>query len=531
MLKFFRVFIAVLVFTGLSVFFLDFTETVPLAVHALAHLQIVPIVQAKLLLALLFWLVLTMLLGRCYCSMVCPFGILQDIISRIAKMIRRKKADYQFRPAMHKTRWFFLLLFLAGFAVVPVIVSLLDPYSNYGRLLTFLVRPLYLTANNCLAAWKPDWFSVTTFAFAPLPAVMFTLFVMLLVGGLAFFFGRRFCNTICPVGTLLGLVAKIAPFRIRLGANCGSCGLCEKVCKGECIDSKVKTVDVTRCVECFNCLSVCRKKEIAFTLQTGTKCSFSSVKSLCSLWLNFTTKDTTGTQSSQRTPPRRTFLQWLAASLLFGSATRAATLPNGLPTGQSRISYKKNHPVLPPGARSKGHLIHHCTACQLCAAKCPANVIQPSITELGLQGFLVPVMKFDHGFCNFHCVICTQVCPTAALIPITSEEEKHKLQIGTVVFLEENCVVKTQNTNCGACAEHCPTGAVTMRPYGSPNSALTIPQIDADLCVGCGACESICPVVPYKAIYVEGLEKHGEAKPAYDPTEKQQEVQLDSFGF
>jgi ferredoxin-type protein NapF len=305
-----------------------------------------------------------------------------------------------------------------------------------------------------------------------------------------------------------------------LNNNCISCGLCEKVCKGECIDSKAKMVDNTRCVDCYNCLRVCRKNAIAFTARNG----ISALPSEHSAVVNASVLLTAGA-------PRRSFLQWLTGSLLFGSAARAATLPNGLPTGQSRVSYKKNHPVLPPGAKTKGHLIHHCTACQLCVAKCPANVIQPSLTELGLQGFLVPVMKFDHGFCNFHCTICADVCPTAALLPIRTAEEKHKMQIGTVVFLEENCVVLTQGTNCGACAEHCPTGAVTMRPYGTPDLALTLPHIDVDLCVGCGACENICPVVPYRAIYVEGLEKHGEAKPAFDPAEKQQEVPLESFGF
>jgi ferredoxin len=201
-----------------------------------------------------------------------------------------------------------------------------------------------------------------------------------------------------------------------------------------------------------------------------------------------------------------------------------------LPTGVSKLPFTKKHPILPPGAGNLKRFQQRCTACHLCITKCPDHAIRPAISDYGLKGFLKPVMSFENGYCIFDCVICTQVCPNHALLPINMEE-KHHLQIGKVAFIQENCVVDSQRTNCGACAEHCPTGAATMVPFGNPEEALTIPKIDADLCIGCGACEYICPVRPYRAIYVDGNPVHLESKPAFDPTEKQQEIKLDAFGF
>ena len=195
------------------------------------------------------------------------------------------------------------------------------------------------------------------------------------------------------------------------------------------------------------------------------------------------------------------------------------------------MAYEKTLPIVPPGGQGLDHFRRRCTACHLCVSKCPARVITPSVNELGLGGLLQPVLKFNHGFCNYDCAICSEVCPTSALLRIPTKEEKHLLQIGQVVFLQENCVVHTQGSNCGACGEHCPTGAIQMVPYGSPGGSLTIPQVRVEFCVGCGACEYICPVRPFRAIYVDGIPKHLPATLAYDPDEAQKEVEVDSFGF
>jgi ferredoxin len=140
---------------------------------------------------------------------------------------------------------------------------------------------------------------------------------------------------------------------------------------------------------------------------------------------------------------------------------------------------------------------------------CPDQVLRPSITQHGLAGFLQPFQDFDISFCSYNCSNCSQICPTGAIQPISVEERK-TVRSGVAEFFRGRCVVKTEGTSCGACSEHCPTQAVHMVPW---KNGLTIPEVDADLCIGCGGCEFICPVRPHKAIVVNGLRVHQRAKP------------------
>lgn len=530
-----RIVVAALSLTTLSALFLDFTEIVPLQWHWIAHLQITPAILEFGMIGLivcLSWLAITLLFGRVYCSVICPLGVVQDIFSRISKTIRGKKGKYRFRRGMMKTRLTFLGLFLLSLLAVPVGVTILDPYSSFGRIVTSLLRPLYLTGNNFLAHLVGGRFHFQS-VHVETHVVVAALTVLILIGTFSFLFGRRYCNTICPVGTLLGLLSKYSCFKVRLKSDCISCGLCEKTCKGECIDAKNKTVDASRCVACFNCLGTCKRNSILYSIPLK----------------NIPKPMDEGLPENQavivpvEVPPgsgadRRSFLQWSVFSLFIPSlagslgASRSSVPPvePSLPTGVSRVSYETTASIMPPGATNLKHFQRRCTGCHLCVSKCPANIIRPSTIELGLAGFLQPVVKFDYGFCNYDCTICTEVCPSHALIPKTTEE-KHRLQIGTVVFLKENCVVETQGSNCGACAEHCPTGAVKMIEYGDPAKHLTIPVVEPKFCIGCGACEYICPVRPYRAIYIDGMLQHKEAELSYDPNAKQESVELDGFGF
>jgi len=554
-LKMIRAAMACLILTAISFFFLDTSGLTPLQCHGLLHLQLVPILLGGGLLGLGVWLVLSLLFGRIYCSVICPLGIFQDVITRIGTVFNSagnksrpsKKRSfmqraYRYSKPFVRLRYGFLLFFIISLFLsfgirFPLFVSLLDPYGIFGRMITSLVRPFYLLGNNILTPYfhVAGNYSVTyrpVFFNPGISVVALVMFVLLF--GLAFRHGRRYCNTICPVGTFLGWVARYSFFRIRLHSDCIGCGLCEFQCKSECIDSKNKTIDTSRCVVCFNCLTACSRNSLSYTCLPKNRVKAEKIRNLPQQ----SNADFVTFNQRQRRFLLSAFLSSFFMPLFFRKNEQATvvaaedftTVPQVLPQGKSVVSYQRENAIFPPGGISLRHFQSRCTACQLCVAKCPAQIIFPASNEYGWGGFMQPTLRFTHGFCNFDCTICADVCPNRALHNL-SVQEKHQTQIGIVHFLVDNCVVNTQNSNCGACAEHCPTGAVSMVPFGDPSKHLTIPTIKTKLCVGCGACEYICPIRPYRAIYIEGNRVHQTAELPYDPDAKQQTLQMDDFGF
>jgi ferredoxin len=259
------------------------------------------------------------------------------------------------------------------------------------------------------------------------------------------------------------------------------------------------TVDDSRCVSSFNCISVCKKGGVEYDFRYKKKASKSEL--------------------TYNGNSRRTFLLVSGGVIATAATAKAKSLTSNDPI-------LKRKPIMPPGALNADRFEQKCTACQLCVTKCPMNVLKPATLQYGISGIMQPHLEFSgHVFCTYECNICTSVCPTGALqhLPI---EEKKLAQIGIAVFRKDLCVVYTDETDCGACSEHCPTQAVHMVPY---KNGLTIPEVTENICIGCGGCESICPVHPYQAIYVEGTRIQIQA-------EKPQEAEvfdkvIDDFGF
>jgi polyferredoxin len=460
--------------------------------------------------ALLVIFFLTIFLGRVYCSFLCPLGIMQDIFSFLSKKIRRlKRYRYVYLKPFRWLRYSFLAIFSLGiFTGVTLIVSLLDPYSIFGRISSGLIRPLAVKGNNILASVFQK-FDIYTFYVVDLKpqhweVIIVSFFFLLLVFFFSVFKGRLYCNTICPVGTLLGFLSRFSVLKIAIDKNtCTSCKLCEKVCKAGCIDISKQNVELDRCINCFNCLTVCPVDSIHYS------------------FLKKVTTQEDSTLSEQNPNNRRQFFALLALIFAAGKSRSQDMIVHDTAT----FPAKRKVAVAPPGSVSIDHFNSTCTACHLCVSACPTHVLQPAYTDYGLIGFMQPVLDNHAGFCNFDCVICGEVCPTGA-IQLLELGQKRQTQVGIAQFVKQNCIVETEGTDCGACAEHCPTKAVRMVPY---RNKLVIPQVTGEFCIGCGACEYACPTTPYKAIYVEGNAVH---QLAQKPEEQEQEREVeDDFPF
>ncbi|MEE3407422.1 MAG: 4Fe-4S dicluster domain-containing protein, partial [Candidatus Cryptobacteroides sp.] len=119
-----------------------------------------------------------------------------------------------------------------------------------------------------------------------------------------------------------------------------------------------------------------------------------------------------------------------------------------------------------------------------------------------------PEMGYEKGYCRPECTKSSQVCPAGAILPLTPEE-KTAVHIGTATVDRSLCVVERNGVSCGNCARHCPVGAIRMvRLDPEDPDSLRIPAVDESRCIGCGACENLCPSRPYSAIHVNGLQVH-----------------------
>jgi ferredoxin len=492
MLKKIRLILAVFSISLITLLFLDVTGAVHLWFSWLAKIQLIPAILSFNIAALLFVVIFTLVFGRLYCSAICPLGIYQDMVSWLAGKF--KKNRFKYKTANTKTRLAVLVAFVACFALgVSIPVSILDPYSAYGRIASTMLAPIYQYGNNLLALLAEKYNSYAFYSVDIWLKSSITLGVsvatFIAVGVMAWRDGRFYCNSICPVGTILGYLSKYSLLKPKIDTSvCNNCGLCARNCKASCIDSKTHEIDYSRCVDCFDCIGKCNKNAIKYNFPMKN---------------NHSEQNLTETDSANN---RRDFVV-TASVFAVGAALNAKPkkVDGGLALIKEKIEAPRHAPILPPGSHAARHLSKHCTACQLCISSCPNQVLRPSDNAATL---MQPEMSYERGYCRPECVRCSEVCPNGAIAKIT-KEEKSAIQIGHAVWVKDRCVVISDKVHCGNCAAHCPTGAIKMIKLDPEDSeSLKIPMVNPERCIGCGACENLCPSRPISAIYVEGHERH-----------------------
>jgi ferredoxin len=489
-----RIIVACIIFLPITLLFLDFTGTLHFWFGWMAKMQLVPAILAVNITVIVILAVLTLLFGRIYCSVICPLGVLQDGISRIAG--KRKRNRFRYSPAKSWLRYGVLALFvIAAVLGSSAVVSLLDPYAAYGRVASNFFTPVYRWGNNLLA-WIAE--RVDSYAFYRTEVWIkggITLGVaaatLVAAGVLAWRGGRTYCNTVCPVGTVLGFISRFSIFRLSFDAEkCKKCGLCERNCKASCIDMKNLTIDRSRCVTCFNCME---------------KCNFSAIK-FVPVRIGKMSEAASEEDGAADGMSRREFMT-VAGIFALTQTVKAQQLKmdGGLAEIQDKKIPERKTPLVPPGAIGLRNMNNSCTACQLCVSACPNNVLRPSAK---LATMMQPEMSYEKGYCRPECTECSQVCPSGAIRPITAAD-KSAVSIGKAVWIRDNCVVNRDEVQCNSCTDNCPTGAITLVAVNPEDGdSLKRPVIDGELCIGCGACENLCPARPFSAVYVEGNVVH-----------------------
>ena len=131
-----------------------FTGTLHAWLGWMAKIQFLPAVLALNVGIVIALVVLTLVFGRVYCSVICPLGIMQDLFAWFGKRGKKRKYHYSYSPEKKGWRYGFLALFLLMLvAGIGSGAALLAPYSSFGRIVSNLLAPLYGWGNNLLAYW------------------------------------------------------------------------------------------------------------------------------------------------------------------------------------------------------------------------------------------------------------------------------------------------------------------------------------------------------------------------------------------
>ncbi len=417
----------------------------------------------------------TLLLGRFFCSWICPLGILNQWVSHLFNK-RRPVDDYRVNAyrTVYRLKYYILALLLVLGVFGSLQIGLLDPIS-------FVMRSFVLSIFPAIHYWSSGLYLKQPLFYGGI--LIAIIFLMILFANR--FITRFWCRVICPLGALLGLLSSVSLLRIRRDVvKCTDCQKCLQFCHGGC--DPHTSLRISECTVCMNCIESCPEDAIHF----GTVRKESSVHA--PLDIN-----------------RRRLIETAVAGVILFPIMRSVVNAQTVP---------QHGAIRPPGSIDEADFLRRCIKCGECMRVCPTNVIQPALLETGFEGLWTPILLNKIGYCEFNCVLCSQVCPTGAIVPLSVEKKVGKtpyekpVTIGTAFYDRGRCLPWAMNIECIVCEEVCPTSpkaiwfeTVEIQLREGKKTLLKRPLLDPKLCVGCGICENKCPVHDRPAVRVTSV--------------------------
>jgi ferredoxin len=402
--------------------------------------------------------------------------------------------------SIHFIKYFVLVVFLIMAALGSLQIGLLDPIVLMYRTFSTVFAPasdmVVNTVEGTAASIQVDSPMLDNLKFGP--GVANRVFVgsfwigllFLLLLAMNFWYPRFFCRILCPLGALLGILSRFSLFRInRDVGKCTNCQQCLIRCEGA-SDPQSK-VRVSECVSCLNCLEDCPENALSFS---------------------FTGLDHQQVIRGPDLSRRRLILAGITGLIAFPLLRN-----NGLATDENFSPYM----IRPPGSVSEPEFMKKCIKCDQCINVCPTNVLQPAtLKEGGFETLWTPVMNFNIGHCQLKCNLCSEVCPTGAIRKITVAEKLGKNEyaqqgpiiLGTAFINRSRCLPWANEIPCVVCEEVCPvapkaiqTRDEEVKDVFGKKVVLNKPFVVPDLCIGCGICQTECPVADRPAVYVTAI--------------------------
>ncbi len=467
--------------------FLDFDPLIFLSTLFAAH------AFPLALLSSLVVILITALLGRVFCGWICPLGTLHNLMSCLRKRTGRNQEGerlWRWQPL----KYYLLVFLLVSSLFTLQLVGFFDPMSLLIRSFALFIDPavnlifhpfLQLLSSsglpilNGLSESLRNWGQQTFLSFEPPHFYQATIIGIVFLGILTLnLLGSRFwCVAICPLGALLGLLSRTGLARLKINDHCNGCEVCNRTCQTAASPYPASSWKSAECIYCWNCRDLCPVGAAQFQFLGMAR------------------------------PPSGLNLD---RRILLGSAIGGLL---SLPLFRIGPFAMAPSPRLirPPGARPETDFLRRCIRCGECMKVCPTHGLQPALLQGGAEGLWSPILIPRIGYCEFSCTLCGQVCPTGAIERLILQR-KQKVRIGLAFVDRNRCLPYAQGIQCIVCEEHCPTPKKAIwlqegqiKDRGGKFRRVKLPQVDLDLCIGCGICEKRCPILDLPAIRVSSI--------------------------